>query len=244
MSSSIKPKRKYLRIGLLELLLVMGAVAAWLPTWIAKSRIPELESQVQLYRSYTSELDRVDPSQLCLRRLRTVSKGMSAWKYYLPSGTDLELRFATEQISAIARPSQYDSVKLPEGEHRIYLREYNDTNEDYVKQVYVDDTLVLKSRHPSSWLNSSGSSYSNLPIRSEAYPLSEPLALRKARYADTPNLGNTNVYSRMPNEYDAKGCCLWIAPVDWVDEPAPNFHFSQNASDLGSLGKQTRHANW
>ena len=36
---------------------------------------PELESQVQLYRSYTSDLVRVDPNQLCLRKLKRISFG-------------------------------------------------------------------------------------------------------------------------------------------------------------------------
>ena len=223
MNTSSKPKRRYLRFGLLELLLVTGAVATWLPTLMAKHRIPELESKVQLYRSFASELVRVDPNQLCLRRIQRWSSGMEAWKYYLPADADVELRFATEQISKDVPPSQYDSFALPAGEHRIYLREFRDVDEAYVKQVYVDDAIVLTSKHPKSWLESGGSSYSNLSMQSEAYPLTEPLELRNARYTDRKQIGSRTIYARVPDEYDTKGCSLWIAPADLVAKPAPNF---------------------
>ena len=184
MNSPAKQKRRYLRFGLIELLLLIAVVAAWLPTFVAMRQIPELESKVQLYRTFTSDLERVDPGQLCARKLRSVAFGTGAWKYFLPESAQMELRLATEQISGLTLPSQYDAVKLPEGEHRIYLREYNDVNEDYVKQVYVDDEVVLTSRHPKSWLDSNGSSWSNkVGLRSEAYPLTEPLELKNARYS-------------------------------------------------------------
>ena len=224
MNSPAKQKRRYLRFGLIELLILIAVVAAWLPTFIAMRRIPELESKVQLYRSFTSDLERVDPNQLCARKLRSLAYGTGAFKYFLPEGAEMELRLATEQISGITLPSQYDSAKLPEGEHRIYLREFDDVNKDYVKQVYVDDEVVLTSRHPKSWLDSNGSSWSNnVGLRSEAYPLTEPLELKNARFSiNYPGVGHRN-YGRVPDEYDAKGCCLWIAPSDHVSEPAPNF---------------------
>lgn len=225
MNSSKKTRRKYLRFGLLELLLVTGVVAAWLPTFVAIRRIPELESQVEVYQDFSTNLDRVDPNQLCVRRLKQYSFGTAGWKYFLPADVEMELRLATEKISKLTQPSQFESVKLPEGEHCIYLREFRDVNKDYVKQVYVDDAIVLTSRHPESWLDSSGSSYQNLPLRSTAYPLTEPLELRKARYRYSNNkpVGQRRIYSSIPGEYDAKGCCLWIAPADHVTDPAPKF---------------------
>ena len=224
MNSPAKQKRRYLRFGLIELLLLIAVVAAWLPTFIAMRQLPELETRVQLYRTFTSDLERVDPNQLCARKLRSIAFGTGAWKYFLPESAQMELRLATEQISGLTLPSQYDAVKLPEGEHRIYLREYKDVNEDYVKQVYVDDEVVLTSRHPKSWLDSNGSSWSDkVGLRSEAYPLTEPLELKNARYSINYKVGKTTVQGRTPEEYDTKGCYLWIAPADHVAEPAPNF---------------------
>ena len=225
MNSPAKNKRRLLRFGLFELLLVTAVVAAWLPTLIAMRQIPDLESKVRLYRNYSSDLEIVDPDQLCLRNLTRVVSGAAGWKYFLPADAKMELRLATEKISELNLPNQYDAVKLPEGEHCVYLREYIDSNEDYVKQVYVDDQVVLTSRHPKSWLNSHSSAYSNkTTLQSKAYPLSEPLELRKARYWVTgyAGKGNRTNYSR-PTEYDAKGCCLWISPTDREEEATPNF---------------------
>ena len=137
----------------------------------------------------------------------------------------MELRLATERLSGLNLPNQYDAVELPEGEHRIYLREFRDSKEDYVKQVYVDDEVVLTSRHPKSWLKRSGSSWSNkTTLKSEAYPLDETLELKNARYRYDRYAGKRNrIYYQPPGEYDAKGCCLWIAPADHVEQPTPNF---------------------
>ncbi|MDB4766236.1 hypothetical protein OAG71_00965 [bacterium] len=225
MSSSVKPSRRRLRFGLLELLLITGAIAAWLPTIIANRQLPELQSKVERYRSYTSDLIRVDPNQLCLRNLTRISSGTLGWKYFLPADAEMEIRLATEQLSRLNLPSQYDAVKLPEGEHRLYLREFRDSKKDYVKQVYVDDEIVLTSRHPKSWLKSSGSSWSNrTTINSKAYALTETLNLKNARYRIDNYAGKGNRISfQPPDEYDAKGCCLWIAPANHVEEPTPNF---------------------
>ena len=225
MNPLAKPKRRFLRFGLFELLLVTGVVAAWLPTFIAKRQIPELESQVKLYRSYTSDLIRVDPNQLCLRNLKQVSYGTQGWKYFLPVGAKMDIRLATEKISELNLPNQYEAVRLPEGEHRIYLREFQDAKRDYVKQVYVDDEIVLTSRHPKSWLKPSVSSWSNnTTLQSVAYPLNETLELKNARYENGRYAGKGNrFYYKRPKEYDAKGCCLWIAPADRVEKPTSNF---------------------
>ena len=225
MNSSTKIKRRFLRFGLIELLLVTGVVAAWLPTFVAMRQIPELEAEAQLYRIYTTDVERLDPNQLCLRKIQHISHGSAAWKYYLPTGANMQIRLATEQISKYTLPSRYDAVKLPEGEHRIDLREYEDADGDYVKQVYVDDEIVLTSRHPKSWVDNDGSSWStSITTRSEAYPLTEPLVLKSARYRSQGFVGKGNRTRYMlPDEYDAKGCCLWIAPTDHVNLPAPNF---------------------
>ena len=225
MNSATKPKRRSLRFGLLELLLVTGVVAAWLPTLIAMRQLPELESQVELYRTYSTDLVRIDPSQLCLRKLTQVSYGTQGWKYFLPANAKMELRLATEQISDLALPNQHDAVQLPVGEHRIYLREFRDSKEDYVKQVYVDDEIVMTSRHPKTWLKSSGSSWTNnTTLQSEAYPLTKTLELKNARYRVERYAGKGNrIYYQRPKEYDAKGCCLWISPADSVERPTPNF---------------------
>ena len=223
MNSFKKSKRRYLRFGLLELLLVTGAVAAWLPTFVALQRIPELESQIQLYRNYSSDLTRVDSNKLCIRRLQRYSHDTVAYKYFLPADVEMELRLATEKISQLNLPSQYEAVRLPEGEHCLYLREFQDDNRDYVKQVYLDDAIVLNSRHPKSWLDSDGSSWISLSTCSEGHSLDEPLELKRARYTNKKLLGNRTVYHALPNEYDTKGCCLWIAPAGHVAEPAPKF---------------------
>ncbi|MDB4766234.1 hypothetical protein OAG71_00955 [bacterium] len=225
MNSPEKSKRRYLRFGLFELLLVTGVIAAWLPLFIANPQIPELKAKAKLYQSYSSDLTRVDPNQLCIRKLKRFSLDAQAWKYFLPAGAEMELRLATKQISSLGLPSHFDGCKLPEGEHRIYLREFMDSNTDYVKQVYVDDEIVLSCRHPHSWLkNRSISSSSETSIRSEAYPLDEPLELKKGRYKTEfqANKGNRN-YCQLPREYDAKGVCLWIAPANDATQPTPNF---------------------
>ena len=225
MTPSAKPKRKRFRFGLFALLLVTGVIAAWLPTLIAMRQLPELELEVQRYRSYSSDLVHVDPSQLCIRKLSRVSYGSQGWKYFLPTGAKMEIRFATEHISELGLPNQYDAVKLPEGEHRLYLREFRNAKKDYVKEVYVDDKIVLSSRHPKSWIDNGGTSWSStVSTRSEAFPLTEPLELKNARYRGAIYVGKGNqIYYGLPDEYGAEGCCLWIAPANRVESPTLNF---------------------
>ncbi|MDB4766232.1 hypothetical protein OAG71_00945 [bacterium] len=226
MSSSTKPKRRYLRFGLFELLLVTGVLAAWFPTFIAVRQIPELESKLQLFETYSTDLELVGPNQLCLRKLKSISHNSGSWKYALPADAKMEIRLATEQLNSLNLPNQYEAFQLPVGEHRIDMREYIDRNEVFVNEVYVDDEMALTSRHPKSWMNKGNSS--NLPtrvsLRSIAFPLTETLKLRTARYS-IKNLKVKGFWTTVypPDEYDGKGCYLWIVPSDDVAKPSPNF---------------------
>ena len=112
---------------------------------IAMPQIPKLQLKAQLYRSYTSDFVRVDPNQFCLRKLKRISLGTNGWKCFLPAGVEMELRLATERFTNLTLPCKYDSVKLPEGEHRISPQEHKEAYGDYVNQAYVVDAISPRS---------------------------------------------------------------------------------------------------
>ena len=218
-----RPRRRFVRFGLLELLLVTGVVAAWLPFIIAKQKIPKLRAEVEMMRGMTSQLVRSDDTQLWVRQIPSVLQQINGWKYYLPSTANVELRFATDGINSFGMPTDFQAVKLPAGEHSIFLESTKNDAEGYVDEIYIDDALVLTSKHPASWLKSSGSSWGqDITRASAAYDLAKPIALKRCRYSVRYPIRKW-FSQNPPDEYDSKGACLWISPPKLVPAPAPIF---------------------
>ena len=176
-----------------------------------------------MMRGMTSQLVRLDDKQLWARQIPSVSSQIDAWKYFLPKTANLELRLATEGINNISLPADFKAVKLPAGEHTVFLKSTNNDAEGYLDQVYIDDDLVLTSKHPATWLNSSGSGWKHeVSGTSATYELQKPIALKRSRYSISHSFRKW-FSERPPDEYDAKGACLWIAPATHAPLPAPKF---------------------
>lgn len=206
----MKSGQKRPRFGLLELLLLTGVIAAWLPTYMATKKIPGLESSIEQMLARTEDLQIVDDTKLCVRSVPTVWTNMQAWKYYAPKNAKLELRFATEGIQSIEYPIDYQSVSLPAGEHRLFLK-YTSDDKGYLTELYIDDDLMLTELKPKEWINSNGySSQGDASNTSAAYAIDEPLTLRRMRYSYSHPIEKYGSYG-YPDGYDCKGSYLWIA---------------------------------
>ncbi|EMI57367.1 hypothetical protein RSSM_01208 [Rhodopirellula sallentina SM41] len=220
-------KRRRVRFGLLELLLLAAVVASWLPVILARRQLPILESEIESMRYATTQLVISDERKLNIRTLPTFWNSVDSWKYFVPAGVDLELRLATEEINSVAFPAQYQAVPLPAGEHAIHLKGTSDAD-GFHTEVYIDDEIVLQKHHPKSWMDSQGSSStSGASQRSSSYALEEPLVLKRLTYSESHPL---KVYQSIdiPNEYDRKGNYLWISPADLRPPPAGVFHFAND----------------
>ncbi|MFG0290896.1 MAG: hypothetical protein ACF8CQ_22185 [Rhodopirellula sp. JB044] len=218
-------KRRRVRFGLLELLLLSAVVACWLPVILARRKLPILESEIESMRYATTQLVISDQRKLNVRTLPTFWNSVDSWKYFVPAGADLELRLATEKINSVAFPAQYQAVPLPAGEHAIHLKGTSDAD-GFLTEVYIDDEVVLQKRHPKSWMDSQGSSSTgDASQRSKAYAVEKPLVLKRLTYSEKHPLKK---YQSMeiPNEYDRKGIYLWISPADLQPPPAGVFHFA------------------
>ncbi|WP_442510173.1 hypothetical protein SH528x_001781 [Novipirellula sp. SH528] len=225
--TSSRRKRRWIRFGLLELLLLTAVVAAWLPVIFARPQIPVLESEIETMRFATSQLIIHDEQKLNARSLPSIWNNISSWKYSVAPDADLELRLATEFINEVGFPADYQSVALPEGEHSIHLKCTKDA-EGHHSEVFIDDELVLQRHHPDAWLKSQGSSSTGeVSHQSAAYALNEPLKLKVQRFSiDHPLKKYESV--DIPDEYDSKGNYLWISSATDVPRPSPAFHTPPN----------------
>lgn len=221
-SNTGQRSRRALRFGLLELLLLTAAIAAWLPVWHARRQIPVLKSEIDTMLAASSRLIVMDESQLNIRALPSIWSSINSWRYFAPPNSDLELRLATEGINSVTFPIDYQSVALPEGEHEIHLKVISDAK-GYHSEVFLDDDLALQIHHEPEWLDSSGStSTADVHSESQAFPLDQTLTLQHQRFnIDHPltKYGSVNI----PSEYDKKGNYLWISPRKVVPQPPSVF---------------------
>ncbi|MBB3210463.1 hypothetical protein FHS27_006310 [Rhodopirellula rubra] len=234
-TSPRRRKRKRVRFGLLELLLLTALVAAWLPVILAQRKIPVFESEIETMRLASTQLIVVDDRKLNARTMPSIWSNINSWKYYLPANADHELRLATEHINSVSSPSDYLAAALPAGEHSIHFKCTNDAD-GYHSVVYVDDEIVLEKHHPKSWIDSQGSSSTgDFSGQSTAYPLDVPLKLKIQRFSAKHPLKK---YQSMdvPDEYDSKGNYLWISPTATVPEPSPVFYLSGNKYSHDGVG--------
>ena len=225
--TSSRGKRRRIRFGLLELLLLTAVVAAWLPVIFARPQIPVLESEIETMRFATSQLIISDKQKLNARSLPSIWNNISSWKYSIALDADLELRLATEFINKDGFPADYQSVALPAGEHSIHLKCTKDA-EGHHTEVFIDDELVLQRHHPDTWLKSQGSSSTGgVSHQSAAYALDEPLKLKVQRFSiDHPLKKYESV--DIPDEYDSKGNYLWISSASDVPRPSRVFYTPPN----------------
>ncbi|MGB0596163.1 MAG: hypothetical protein ACPGLY_05705 [Rubripirellula sp.] len=227
--------RRNLRFGLMELLLLTGVAAAWLPVLIAQRQIVELELDIQTLQRLTTDLIVMDEQKLNIRAVSSISSNITSWKYYGPPNADLELRFATEGINNYSFPTDYEAVPLPEGRHAIHLKEVNDT-EGYHRELYIDKEMVIEQHHPLDALARFGSSIrSDVSEQSEEYAITEPLKLRDQRYSNKHPL---KVYTSidLPVHHDKKGNFLWISPRSVVPTQPPKLIVIKHDSQLTTFG--------
>ena len=227
--------RRGIRFGLLELLLLTAAIAAWLPVAIAHRQIKQLDLEIQTMATLTTDLVIMDDQVLNIRTLPAIWMNIASWKYNAPPDADLELRFATEGINHIAFPVDYRATALPEGQHTIHLKQA-EGSDGYHWEVYIDDELVLQQHHAPEWLASMSSSIrGDVSDQSTAFPITEPLKLRDQRYSiNHPMVKNESIDS--PKYYDEKGNFLWISPRSIVPESPPKFITSEQDSLLNTMG--------
>ncbi|GAA5509798.1 hypothetical protein [Novipirellula caenicola] len=227
--------RRWMRFGLLELLLLTTVVATWLPVIFARRQIPMLESEIETMRYATTQLIILDDQKLNVRSLPSIWNHINSWRCHVPAGSDLELRLATESINGVGFPADYKAVALPDGEHVIHLKCTKDAAGHHSK-VFIDDELVLQQHHPVTWIESYGSSSTGSVSRqSKAYPLDVPLKIKVQRYSlkhPLKKYGSMDV----PDVYDSKGNCLWISPASTVPTPSPRFYLPQERHGHEGIG--------
>lgn len=215
-------RSKLPRFGLLELLLLTSAIAAWIPTYRARQAIPGLTDSIERMNQQTTDLQVVDDEKLCVRTVPTVWTNVQSWKYYVPKNADLELRFATDGIQNISLPVDYRTVPLSAGEHALSLKYTSDANE-YLTELYIDKALVLTESKPKEWIESAGySSQGDASDLSKAYPLDEPLSLRRMRYSYRHPSKKWGSFG-YPQTIGCKGSYLWIAPRSLSSTAPPVF---------------------
>ncbi|MCM2369029.1 hypothetical protein [Aporhodopirellula aestuarii] len=234
-AATSRNRRKRMRFGLLELLLLTTVVAAWLPVVLARRLIPKLQSEIETMRFSTSELIVTDEQKLTVRALPDIWSNIDSWKYHLPEGADLELRLATEFINSVSSPSDYQAVALPTGEHSIHFKHTSDAD-GYHSVVYLDAEAVLQKHHPKSWITTSGSSSTgSASNQSTSYELDQPPNLKVQRFSQSHPLIQYESME-LPGEYDSKGNYLWISPASVVPSPAPIFYYSQDKHGHEGVG--------
>ncbi|MCO8122030.1 hypothetical protein NHH03_09800 [Stieleria sp. TO1_6] len=233
------PKRRGLRFSLLELMVVTGIVAVWLPTFFAAREIPSLENQVQQMRALTSDLSIIDENEWSIRTLPGIWHNIHGWKYYLPAGAEMELRLATEGINSQGDPEEFQSVDVPSGIHTVHLKNTRSHDREYITEVFLDDKQVLRQIHPEQWLESSGSTSSGSPVEStsEAFPLDKPVCLRQMRLIESNPQTRFRSFNS-PQEYDAKGNLLCLVPRGYVSRPAPRFVTPKNGAFRNTWGNR------
>ncbi|PAY21101.1 hypothetical protein CKO51_02060 [Rhodopirellula sp. SM50] len=230
------PRRRGLRFSLLDLMLLTLMVAAWLPTFFAVREIPVLQHSVDQMHALTTNLSIIDDQKLCLRSLPGIWHNIHGWKYYLPADAEMELRLATEGIHSMGDPEVFQSYELPTGVHTIHLKYTQNADQEYVTQVFVDDTEAIVKTHPPDWINTSGSSSNGKGSPTvEAFDLDEPLVLRQMRYSEIHPAGKFRLHS-LPPEYDAKGNMLSIVPKGHQSGPPKRLVTPDDGRQVSSWG--------
>lgn len=216
-------RRRRIRFSLLELMLVTGIVAAWLPAIFAIREIPTLQNSVDQMNALTTNVSIVDEQKLCLRSLPSVWHNIYGWKYYLPDDAEMELRLATEGINSLGDPAEFDSYAVPNGTHTIHMMYSQNVDREYVTQVFLDNEAVITKTHPPDWIDTSGSSSSGTGnATTEALATDKPVILRRMRYRENKPTPRSSSFS-LPHEYDAKGNLLWLTPKGHRSKPASHF---------------------
>lgn len=211
MHSEATVKHWGFRFGLLELLLITAAIAAWIPVIVARRQIPVLETDIQLMQRATTDLIVEDETKLTVRALQSVWQDMGVWKYQIPPNANLELRMATEGINSLGLPQEFQTVALPAGQHTIQLKNIHNS-EGQESIVSLDGVSVMWQQHPADWI-ASGASSSSTEVQNESgtYPLSEKLTLRETRYTWNHPLAKYQ-HAYVSPDHDHKGVLLWISP--------------------------------
>lgn len=216
-------QRRWLRFGLLDLMLLTLVVGAWLPTYIAWQRIPALRNDVERMRAMTDHLPVLDKSKLCIRELPAIWHQLDGWKYYLPENASMELRLATEEINSLGDPSDYEVAALPAGIHTIHLKHVGLPKGGNATTLYIDGEAVIKREHPPGWNQSGGgTSTSSVSSGTTVHAIDETLVLQQMEYSFS-NPKQNNSWVSLPDGYDARGNRLWIAPSDQPPRITPTF---------------------
>lgn len=232
---SARTMRRGLRFGLLELLLMTAAIAAWIPAIQARREILQLETDIQMMRQATVELIVQDPSVLNLRALPSVWQNMEVWKYQTPPDGGLELRLATEGINSTGFPIHYQAIPLPDGQHTISLKATKD-QDGFHHVVYIDGETALQKHHPPTWMKA-GTSFAKTEVssKSRTFPLHQVVTLRKEQSQAKHPLLQFAIAPVEPQQ-DKKGVMLWISPQALPAQPAPPFIASAGQGVRWTIG--------
>ncbi len=227
------------RFGLLELLLMTAAFAVWIPAFLAFRSIPQLEADIAVMQTATLDLSVKDTSQLTIRALPSISQQINVWKYYAPANATLDLRMATEGISSLGFPTDYQTISLPPGQHVVHLKRVSNDS-GFHRAVYIDGERVLEKHHPSSWLESSSStSTTDVENASQTFSLTDVIKLLDQRATPTHPLETGGFRTvQLNGDQDHKGLILWISPSNQEVEPAPSFISRQRRENQWTIGNR------
>ncbi len=216
-----KSNRRWLSFRLLDLLLLTTLVAAWLPYFLATRQFKMLEVENAALKRMAEILVVDDPAKLHVLKIRSNRYGAVAWKVWVPESANYELRFATQQISSLGFPEEFDRFPLPPGKHLISMI-HKRPSRGHQFQLFVDQQLAIVHERPPEWIEYSSSQGTSKGGELEQFAVGEPVVLKR-EWFDEHVPGFPSSYDHSSDELSNKGNCVWIAPAKMVHPPLPVF---------------------
>jgi hypothetical protein len=216
-----KANRRWLSFRLMDLLLVPTLVAAWLPYFLATRQFESLEAENAALRRMAEMMLVEDPSKIHVLKVRSNRYGAAEWKVFVPEWSNYELRFATEQISSLAFPREFERFPLTSGEHRISMI-HKRSSEGHQFQLFVDQKPVILRNHGPEWIDYSSSSSTSTGTDVKQFAVGKPVKLKQEWFEEELS-GFPHSHGHTWEEVSNKGSVAWIAPAKMVHPPPPIF---------------------
>lgn len=214
-------KRRWLRFGLLDLLLLTTLIGAWIPYLLARRQFRPLENKIASLRQMAETIVVEDPEQIHVLRLRSHRYGATTWKVFVPQGEPYELRLANEGIVNSSFPSEFRRIPILPGQHRIGYFEFDqDDHENF--RLFLDDDLAIETRYPKTEMPNSGGSSTSSGINLQTFQRGESVKLYRMIFdADIP--GYRYRSAQNDGSLPSQGAVVWLAPVSKKPTPPTTF---------------------
>jgi len=157
-----------MRISLLNLLLFIGAIAAWTSVWVQQRETNRFAIQLPGLREVARPLDVEDPAMLTIVKKHPEWSNQVSWLVHIPDDTPCSLNLAFDGITSSIE--QKDSpmnpiqkFNLSPGKHEIEYKETPGVDEsgDFLIEVLVDEIVEFSFEKPAEWKPGTGTSTSS-----------------------------------------------------------------------------------